>query len=81
MDKAAALAKEAGARRCIPLKVSGPFHTRLTVSYTHLIAPIVSSGRAAKLILRRWAKEFGRTADFVVIEGCKACLLYTSRCV
>ena len=36
------------------------------------IAPIVSSGRAAKLILRRWAKEFGRTADFVVIEGCKA---------
>ena len=36
------------------------------------IAPIVSSARAAKLILRRWAKEFGRTADFVVIEGCKA---------
>ena len=36
------------------------------------IAPIVSSGRAAKLILRRWAKAFGRTADFVVIEGCKA---------
>ena len=33
---------------------------------------IVSSGRAAKLILRRWAKAFGRTADFVVIEGCKA---------
>ena len=29
VDKAAALAKEAGARRCIPLKVSGPFHTRL----------------------------------------------------
>ena len=36
------------------------------------LAPIVSSGRAAKLILRRWAKAFGRTADFVVIEGCKA---------
>ena len=36
------------------------------------IAPIVSSGRAAKLILRRWAKSFSRTADFVVIEGCKA---------
>ena len=31
------------------------------------LAPIVSSGRAAKLILRRWAKAFGRTADFVVI--------------
>ena len=28
VDKAAELAKQAGARRCIPLKVSGPFHTR-----------------------------------------------------
>ena len=36
------------------------------------LAPIVSSGRAARLILRRWAKAFDRTADFVVIEGCKA---------
>lgn len=29
VDKAAELAKAAGARRCIPLKVSGPFHTSL----------------------------------------------------
>ena len=29
VDLAAALAKEAGARRCMPLKVSGPFHTSL----------------------------------------------------
>lgn len=29
VDRAAALAKEAGARRCMPLKVSGPFHTAL----------------------------------------------------
>ena len=29
VERAAQLAREAGARRCIPLKVSGPFHTRL----------------------------------------------------
>ena len=29
VEKAAALARERGARRCMPLKVSGPFHTSL----------------------------------------------------
>ena len=29
VDAAAALAREAGAKRCMPLKVSGPFHTAL----------------------------------------------------
>lgn len=36
------------------------------------IAPIVSGGRAARLILSRWHKRFGRTADFVVLEGSEA---------
>ena len=52
---------------CLPLELPGLVGTREVA-----IAPIVSSARAAKLILRRWAKEFARTADFVVIEGCKA---------
>lgn len=36
------------------------------------IAPIVSSEKAASVILRMWEKKFHRTADFVVIEGPKA---------
>ncbi|HCT67932.1 MAG TPA: nitronate monooxygenase, partial [Faecalibacterium sp.] len=41
----------------LPLELPGLVNTMEVA-----IAPIVSSGRAAKLILRRWAKEFGRTA-------------------
>ena len=33
------------------------------------IAPIVSSPRAARLILKTWDRKYGRTADFVVLEG------------
>lgn len=36
------------------------------------IAPIVSSARAAKLILKTWDKKHQATADFLVIEGCEA---------
>lgn len=33
------------------------------------IAPIVSSSRAASLILRNWDKKYRRTADFLVMES------------
>lgn len=36
------------------------------------IAPIVSTDKSAKVILKYWDKKFGRTADMVVIEGPKA---------
>lgn len=36
------------------------------------IAPIVSSAKAAKVILQRWDKKNQKTADMVVIEGPKA---------
>ena len=37
-----------------------------------LIAPIVSSARAATIILRRWRDKYSYTADAVVVEGPKA---------
>jgi nitronate monooxygenase len=36
------------------------------------IAPIVSSGKAAKLILKLWDKRHNQTADLVIVEGPKA---------
>ena len=36
------------------------------------IAPIVSSEKAARIILKMWDKKYKRTADMVVIEGAKA---------
>ena len=36
------------------------------------IAPIVSSRRAAALLLKTWDKKYGRTADFFVSEGPEA---------
>ncbi len=37
------------------------------------IAPIVSSKRAAQLILKMWAHRYNRTADLIVIEGPERC--------
>lgn len=36
------------------------------------IAPIVSSEKAARIMLRNWDKKYQRTADFIVIEGPEA---------
>ena len=36
------------------------------------IAPIVSSEKAARIILKMWDRRFHRTADFLVIEGAHA---------
>ena len=36
------------------------------------IAPIVSSAKAATVLLNLWAKKYDRTADLVVLEGPKA---------
>ena len=36
------------------------------------IAPIVSTEKSAKIILKYWDKKYSRTADLVVIEGPKA---------
>ncbi|MBM6968516.1 NAD(P)H-dependent flavin oxidoreductase [Pseudoramibacter alactolyticus] len=37
-----------------------------------MIAPIVSSGRAAALICKTWHQRYHRLPDFVVLEGCEA---------
>ena len=72
MRQYAGLAKaavEAGADAIIsgaglPLELPG-----LTAGSKTALAPIVSSGRAAKLILKTWDKKYAVAPDFVVIEG------------
>ena len=57
VDKAAELAKAAGARRCLPLKVSGPFHTRL-------MAP------AGDALAERFKTELFREMQIPVLFNC-----------
>jgi nitronate monooxygenase len=45
----------------LPLNSLGSLHTKF--------APIVSSGRAADLIFKSWAKHFNHVPDAVVVEG------------
>ena len=35
------------------------------------IAPIISGGRAARILLKNWSQKYGRTADFVVSPSCR----------
>ncbi|MFK4566963.1 NAD(P)H-dependent flavin oxidoreductase [Enterococcus sp. UD-01] len=44
----------------------------LVAGSTTKIAPIVSSDKAAKVLLNTWKKRYNTTADFVVIEGPEA---------
>lgn len=44
----------------------------LVKGYNIKIAPIVSSLRAASVILRMWDRKYKRTADFIIVEGPKA---------
>lgn len=44
----------------------------LVKEHNVLIAPIVSSGKACKLIMKHWLKKYQRTPDFIVIEGALA---------
>ena len=62
-------AVEAGADAIIsgaglPLELPG-----LTAGSRTALAPIVSSGRAVRLIARTWDKKYAAAPDFVVIEG------------
>ena len=45
---------------------------KLVAGHDVLIAPIVSSGKAARLILKSWDKKYQRCPDFIVIEGANA---------
>lgn len=51
----------------LPLELPG-----LVAEGGHLIAPIVSSGKAARLICRYWNENHDRRPDFIVIEGARA---------
>ena len=57
VERACELAKEAGARRCIPLKVSGPFHTSLM-------------GPAAAALAQRFSGETFGAMNFPVYFNC-----------
>jgi len=56
----------------LPLKVPGSMTLEYLQNTRTKIGIIVSSGRAAKIILSHWAENFKRIPDLVVLEGPKA---------
>lgn len=48
----------------LPLKLP-----ELTDGYDVAIAPIISSGKAARIVLQSWKRNYNRFPDFVVLEG------------
>lgn len=67
---------QAAVHEGIDLIVSGaglPINLPKTVQGSQTrIAPIVSSGKAAKVILRYWDKHYSKVADMVIVEGPEA---------
>lgn len=51
----------------VPLSL--PEHTK---GFDVMIAPIVSSGKSARVLMNAWLKRHGRRPDFLVVEGCEA---------
>lgn len=66
----------AAAEEGIDLIISGaglPLELPEFVKGSHTrIAPIVSSGKAAKIILKYWENRYDRTADLIIVEGPEA---------
>jgi nitronate monooxygenase len=56
----------------LPIKVPSTMTLEYLQNTRTKIGIIVSSGRAAKLILNHWAEHFQRIPDIVVVEGPKA---------
>jgi len=53
----------------LPLKMPEGVNGEYMKQMKTKMAPIVSSGRAAKLIFKTWDKNFGHVPDAVVVEG------------
>ena len=56
----------------LPLKFSDAVPPKRLQTMRTKVVPIVSSGKAARLILQYWSKRFGHVPDGFVVEGPKA---------